>query len=339
MGSRISQEVESAAPTDAAASKAADSPTSTAALGHADVLRLQRQIGNRAVRQLMRAPPTKDKPAAAGGTVQAEDAKTIIDAHLGEWYQNARWGIEKASLSGPDEAMKWFLVALGGNLLWAATAFLNPAAAVAIRVMSVAGATIGSGTLAQMAAEDKPIDHFKQVVVKRLSDRYGEMKGDVGLTTGVLAAFERAGLMDRSSAEQAQKRREVAWQYMFKDTVPMSRPAAIEDQTKANVEAIWAHFLPTYKTYFLVITPEYIRKDRPRYILGAYYRALVTSGVVKQMLEVEKQDLYKFEGDYMVYQGTIYKFGGGVRVLHTPQGWHDFWFGEASFDVPDTMTK
>jgi hypothetical protein len=305
--------------------------------GPETVLKLQRQIGNRAVGQLLRDPKTP--VTAPAPSVQAEDAKTIVDQHLDTWYQNARWGIEKASLSGDDEAMKWFLVALGGNLLWAATAFLNPAAAVAIRVMSVAGATIGSGTMSQLAAEDKPIDQFKQMVVQRLSDRYKDMQGDVGLTTGVLGAFEKAGIMDRANATQAQERRKVAWAYMFKDTVPFKDPAAIEKQTKANVEAIWAHFLPTYKTFFLVITPEYIRKDRPRHILGAYYRALVTSGVAKQMLEVDKQDLYEFEGDFMVYKGTIYKFGGGARVLHTPQGWHDIWFGNATYDIPDSMTK
>jgi hypothetical protein len=97
--------------------------------GPETVLKLQRQIGNRAVRRLLRDPKTPVQAPAP--SVQAEDAKTIVDQHLDTWYQNARWGIEKASLSGDDEAMKWFLVALGGNLLWAATAFLNPAAAVA----------------------------------------------------------------------------------------------------------------------------------------------------------------------------------------------------------------
>ena len=301
------------------------------------VLHLQNRIGNRAVGKLLRAPPTVK--AAPASPVLAEDAKTVVDAHLATWYQNARWGIEKANLSGDDEAMKWFLVALAGNLVWAATAFLNPAAAVAIRVMSVAGAAVGSGTLAQMAAEDKPIDHFKSTVVRHLSDRYKEMEGDIGLTKGVLAAFERAGVMDRGSAEQAKERRRVAWQYMFKDTVAMSDPAAIERETKANIEAIWAHFLPTYKNYFLIITPKVIREDRPRYILGAYYRALVTSGVARKMLEVEHQDIYTSEGDFLVYQGTEYKFGGGVTVLHTPGRWHNLWFNEASFNVPDAMTK
>jgi hypothetical protein len=41
----------------------------------------------------------------------------------------------------------------------------------------------------------------------------------------------------------------------------------------------------------------------------------------------------------MVYKGTTYTFGGGVRVLHTPQSWHDLWFGNATYAVPDSMTK
>jgi hypothetical protein len=165
------------------------------------------------------------------------------------------------------------------------------------------------------------------------------MQGDVDLTTGVLEAFRKAGVMDRADASQVRQRHEIAWRYMFKDTVPFKDPAAIERESKSNVEAIWANFLPTYQSYFLVVTPEYIRRDRPRYILGAYYRALVTSGVAAKMLEVSKQELYAFKGDYLVYQGTNYQFPGGVTVLQTPGRPRDLFFWDTTFDVPDSGTR
>jgi hypothetical protein len=46
-----------------------------------------------------------------------------------------------------EESKFYFLVALGGNLLWAATCFLDPAApgqVVLIKLMSGLGAAIGS---------------------------------------------------------------------------------------------------------------------------------------------------------------------------------------------------
>ncbi|MGI9100532.1 MAG: hypothetical protein ACR2H2_18935 [Solirubrobacteraceae bacterium] len=258
-----------------------------------------------------------------GSQVQAEDAKVVVDSHLDTWYQNTRWGIEKANLAGSDDAMTWFLIALGGNLVWAATAFVNPTAAIAIRAMSVAGATIGSGTAQQLFAEEKPIEEFKQIVIKNFSDRYKGMQRDVALTMLVKAEFEQRGLMNRDDATQAQQRREAAWQVMFKDTVPFRDPSAIEQQAKKNVEAIWAAFLPTYNSYYTIVTPSYIRADLPKYILGAFYRALVVTGIADQLSEVKKEQAYEKDGDQLRPAGTSYLFPGGVRVRRGPK--HD-WF-------------
>ena len=46
------------------------------------VLRLQRQIGNRAVGQLLRNPKTPVRAIARSPTAQAEDAKTVVDQRL-----------------------------------------------------------------------------------------------------------------------------------------------------------------------------------------------------------------------------------------------------------------
>lgn len=269
-------------------------------------------------------------PSQGGPPVQAEDAKIIVDSHLDTWYQNVRWGIEKASLDGPDEAMTWFLIALGGNLVWAATAFVNPAAAIAIRAMSVGGAAIGSGTAQQLFSEKKPIDEFKQLVINGFSDRYRGMQRDVGLTTLTKTEFERRGLMNRDDANQAQQRREVAWQVMYKDTVPFKDPAAIEQQTKRNVEALWGAFLPIYSSYFTVITPNYIRADLARYIIGAFYRALVVTGIADQLSEVGKEQAYEEKNGELVPAGTSYLFPGGVRVR---TGIDDLWFGRARPEI------
>jgi hypothetical protein len=287
---------------------------------------LQRTAGNRAVARLVQ----RDVASKRARAVAAEDAKVVVDAHLDVWYENVRWGIEKANLSGPDEAVQWFLVALAGNLVWAATCFLDPAAAIAIRLMSFGGAAVGSGIIQQLATENRPIDEFKQMVVKNFGDRYRIMQQDTGLTKRVDAEFHKRGLTDRDDAQQAQKRRQVAWEVMFKDTVPFMDPAAIEAETKRNVEAIWSEFLSMYNSFYTIITPDYIRRNRARYIVGAFYRALVTSGVAGQLSEVKTELVY----ENGLPAGTRYVFPGGIAVRTS----NDMWWSPAKPEI-ETIPK
>jgi hypothetical protein len=281
---------------------------------HADLVEyLQRTAGNRAVTRLVQ----RDVASSRILPTAAEDAKGIVDAHLETWYNNVRQGVEKANLSGPDEAVQWFLVALAGNLVWAATAFLDPAAAILIRVMSVAGAAVGSGTLQQLAAEDKPIAEFKQMVVDNVSARCKKMQEDEDLTKRVNREFHKQGLTDRGSVHQAHQRRQVAWEVMFKDTVPFMDRAAIEAQTKQNVEAIWSAFLAQYNGLFTIFSPDYMRRDRARYIVGTFYRALVVSGVAAQLSDVKTEAAY----ENGLPAGTKYVFPGGIAVRTSRDMW------------------
>ncbi len=229
--------------------------------------------------------------AAEGNVVTKENAKAIIDQHLLTWYTSARMGVEKADVSAADESLMWFSVAAAGNMLWAATAFVAPEAVIAIRVMSLVGAAIGSGTIAtgkQLLAQKSPSDALKQLIVRGMSARYARLQKDVGLTDRVFEAFQRAAAGDAMDAGQAHDRRELAWRSMFKDSVPYNDLAGIENETKANVEAIWAQFKEAFDSYVPPwpgqVSEERLASDVP----VLFNRALRASGVEAQVLDAEK---------------------------------------------------
>lgn len=68
---------------------------------------------------------------------------------LGAWQQQVDNAITDEPYAMEEQSKIYWWIALGGNLVWAATCFLNPAVAgemTLIKIMSVAGATYGSGT-------------------------------------------------------------------------------------------------------------------------------------------------------------------------------------------------
>lgn len=76
---------------------------------------------------------------------------------LGAWQEQVDNAITDAEYPVEPESKIFFWIALGGNLLWAATCLVNPAAGLAIGVMSFAGAFIGSGGIQKVAGEpDSP---------------------------------------------------------------------------------------------------------------------------------------------------------------------------------------
>jgi len=69
---------------------------------------------------------------------------------LGAWQQQVDSAITDESYAMEEESKLYWWIALGGNLVWAGTCFLNPAAAgevVLIKILSFAGAAYGSGAL------------------------------------------------------------------------------------------------------------------------------------------------------------------------------------------------
>ncbi len=290
------------------------------------------------VLQCQKRKKAQSPVAADKSQVAAEDVAGIIAEQMQMWYTSSRFGLQNASLGGDDEAAKWFLVALGGNLVWAATAFVAPEAVVAIRIMSVGGATVGSGTIEKLAKEDLPVDDFRTKAIESLSQAYKKLiESRPQLTSALQAIYVASKLTARNNAQQAEQRRKVAWQYLFRDTIGYMSPAALESNAKSDIEAIWKNFLPCYRSLHLIITPNYITKEIGKYTLACYYQAIVGSGVADRSVGIKKTSFYAMgggEGEIVLSEeGEVYEFPGGATVTKTPNP-RDIWWGNITAEIP-----
>jgi hypothetical protein len=273
------------------------------------------------------------------GQIAAEDVAGIIAEQMQMWYSASRLGIQNAALEGDDEGAKWFLIALGGNLVWAATAFVAPEATVAIRLMSVGGAAVGSGTIERVYKEDLPVDTFRDRAAASLGAAYNALVDNQAALTGALEdLYFKQGLTDRDDARQAEQRRRLGWHFLFRDDIGYANPAALESNAKNDIESIWRNFLPCWRILYLPITPRYIEQDRSKYTLVCYYRALVSSGVADRSQGVRKTGIYRMVGGRagqinVEAAGDVYEFPGGATVTKTP-GPQDFWWGNITAQVP-----
>jgi hypothetical protein len=154
----------------------------------------------------------------------AEYAGTNIKLYLDEWAEWVNSAITDVSIPAEKEGQIWFWVALAGNLIWAGTAFINPLVAGATmwtRIMSVAGAEIGSGALKTIASSDGPVapsdengakDLLRKSVAKargRLETHFKEQRFDW--------ASDFSQLADWNKTETAVKNNfdEFIWQKVF----------------------------------------------------------------------------------------------------------------------------
>jgi hypothetical protein len=248
--------------------------------------------------------------------VEAEDVSRLLDELLNFWYFASRFGIQNASLDMNDRAASSFFIALGGNLVWAATSLLNPAAAFAIRAMSFGGATLGSGTFDKLVARQDPAEKCRDQAKQMLSDAYKTFANQkVELTNQLLREFEKWGLMDRSYAPHAEMRRSFAWGFLFDSKFPYNDPGALEAETKGEVEAIWGKYLPCWHGFQLY-------KLGQKYALHCYYQALVASGVADRVRGVKRytskvpEEMIRRFG----LSGTVrhFEFEGGGTVEKYP---------------------
>ena len=79
---------------------------------------------------------------------------------LNGWQIQAVSALMAAQQPPEDSSKVFWFIALGGNLLWAGTCLVNPAAAGGITIMSFAGAAIGSGSVEQIwkSPPEEPAD-------------------------------------------------------------------------------------------------------------------------------------------------------------------------------------
>ncbi len=241
-----------------------------------------------------------------------EDVANIIGLHIIDYREQVKSGIDGWSIPEEKQSSVWFLIALGGNLVWAATCFVNPMAGAVIKAMSVGGAIIGSGTMEKVFKnEAKPTD-IRPLLVKQVSAYVDSLKQNISDETDSIYAYFR--LRDRMSPasgwmdadQKIHERREIAWRQIFDNKVaPWGNSTAIITNTTNEVGAIWEKFKPSFDFIVLSIHgyPRYKGKDLEDKVLEVYYAALITSGVADRSPAVKTRTQYEQDlREYKVYE-------------------------------------
>jgi hypothetical protein len=100
---------------------------------------------------------------------------------LNAWQQQVDNAITDESYPMEPESKVFWWIALGGNLLWAATCFLNPAAAgemVLIKLMSVIGAAIGTGVAEKASPPPDTPDAAKVGLRQQIAKARGKLEAE-----------------------------------------------------------------------------------------------------------------------------------------------------------------
>ena len=98
---------------------------------------------------------------------------------LTAWQGQVDNAITDEDYSVEQDSKAYWWIALSGNLVWAATCFLNPAAAGAatlIKVMSFTGAAFGSGTLEKASPTPETPGSPKEAIRKQIAKARGRLE-------------------------------------------------------------------------------------------------------------------------------------------------------------------
>jgi hypothetical protein len=189
----------------------------------------------------------------------AEYAGTLIKQYLDEWAEWVNTAITDVSIPAEKGGQIWWWVALAGNLIWAATAFINPVAAGAtiwIRVMSVSGGVIASGGLKTIASSNSPPaptdekgakDLLRKNVAKargQLETHFKEQRFDWASDFWQLADWDQTDPAVKDSFDK------FIWQQMF-PWIPYNddRFEQIRSEAARMAKSVMADYLRQWREY------------------------------------------------------------------------------------------
>ena len=214
------------------------------------VIALQRAAGNRAtVAMLQRqghGPVVKGASPSADGGATEKAAGGLRSTFLGDrdtfvnlWLTASLAALEGAPEAKDPESQRNWWVALCGNLLWAASSLLAPEAVLAIRVMSFAGAAVGSGVLAQDPETAPSGRENVSQMLTRTRDLMVQTSGPM---------LDRAvAECDAKQVADAEERRKVLWTQLFKTPYNESEP--IRAEMSGKLKAALSQFLAQWHVW------------------------------------------------------------------------------------------
>lgn len=260
--------------------------------------------------------------------LRVEDTGGILDSHISDWYTAARFGIQNSPISGPDGTLRWFLLALGGNLVWAFAGM--PALTTPLGIAIVAGAVIGSGTLAQFFRNNhqQDIGAFRSTVAAEWLDpvlrRFEALMSQ--LNTQLIDLCYDQGLTNRDDADQAEERRRVAWRFLFGtddySNGERSRRTIVESRFSQRVVTLWQAFQGCFRIFNIGEEGGFpSEEESSRIAVECFYRSLVTTGIYREIPGVVgpyREFSVSEAGEFITSGNEIIRFPGGAEAVIQP---------------------
>jgi hypothetical protein len=209
---------------------------------------LQRSAGNHAVAGLLAREPASPSPAgeATADAQRLSQLETRIndraDPMLTLWVSanmDALNSLPAPTVDDPSGQMN-FWVALGGNLLWAATS-LMPEWSVVMIPMSVGGAAVGSGSLAQDPAAQPPSP--RDALGKAIFRARDQLLADVAERAPAMAATMAArGITDPEHQDSE------LWRELF-GTAPVQDSSALRETAASALRGALETYTAAYRQW------------------------------------------------------------------------------------------
>ena len=189
----------------------------------------------------------------------AEHAGTLVIQYLDEWALWVNTAIGDVSIPADKDGKIWWWIALAGNLVWAATIFINPAAAggmLWIKIMSVSGGIVGAGGLESSLSSSSPSPPIDENVAKdrlrksvararaKLETHFNEKRFDWAGDFWRLADWDQNNPAVKDSFDK------FIWEKMF-PWIPHDddRFEQIRNEAARMAKSVMGDFLCQWKTY------------------------------------------------------------------------------------------
>src|SRR6185295_5189390 len=165
---------------------------------------------------------------------------------INEWQQNSSVAVHNYHPPTDDNQNVYFLIALAGNLVWAATAF--GVTGLALHAMSVGGAMVGSGVVERIMRDPTESDAagtLTEAVDQVLASQAGQIEEGLAPTINQVVAE-----VIEHDVSDASERQRILWERIFpRLTNSQNRRLEIQQVVTQALESIWPTYLRNYRIW------------------------------------------------------------------------------------------
>jgi hypothetical protein len=230
-----------------------------------------------------------------------EEVEQFISDGLNLWVDAAHQAINDYREPVEEESVVYWFVALGGNLLWASTAFY-PEAKLATQMASVFGSIIGSGTVAQVknltkmlneSASERPAREYVADEVAERADQW-----EKHLVSGA-GEWIRTRFINALISMQGLKLRQQIGDHTFEQVMDQLETPSAQSRNERRHAVYEEYIFPGLVTDWSLGQHDAIRKDLRVAMTQEMQRALAS---FNSQARLYQRTLKEFENRYGRYR-------------------------------------